>query len=73
MRLSTYGPDQARQRAHLPLATVKPDTDIIITSSKTLMAIEPEKVNSSRVAIMTTFLSALLGAGADVGVDIERR
>jgi len=58
---------------HRPLATVKPDADIIITSPKTLAAIETEKVRSGGVAIMTTFLNALLGAGAEVRVDVERR
>jgi hypothetical protein len=58
---------------HRPLATVKPNADMIITSPKTLVAIETERVRSGRVAIMTTFLSALLGAGADLGVDVERR
>lgn len=58
---------------HRPIATLKPDDAILIKSPKTLAEIDTEKVRSGGVAIMTTFLSSLLGAGADLGIDSDKQ
>jgi len=57
---------------HRPLATLQPDANSIIKSRKSLAAIETEDGRSGGVTVMTTFLSALLGAGVDVAVNVER-
>ncbi|KAF2683622.1 hypothetical protein K458DRAFT_418596 [Lentithecium fluviatile CBS 122367] len=57
---------------HRPLATIKPDADRTIPTSKNFAKIETENEKSGGFAIMTTFLSGLLGAGADAGFDVEK-
>jgi hypothetical protein len=58
---------------HRPIATVQPGVESIITSRRTLATIETENARSGGVTLMTTFMSALLGAGVDASVDVGKR
>lgn len=57
---------------HKAKATVKPDDIMIIKTEKTFAEIEAGRGKSGGVTVSTSFLSSLLGIGADVGADSQK-
>jgi hypothetical protein len=57
---------------HKAKATVKPDDNMIVNTEKTFTEIEAGREKSGGFTVSTSFLSSLLGIGADVGVDSQK-